>query len=37
LCFQEAFIRGMMEMGRDDAKRWLAEKHDDGQWQIKRL
>lgn len=37
LCFQEAFIRGMMEMGRDDAKRWLAEKHDDGLWQIKRL
>lgn len=35
--FQEAFIRGMMDMGANDAQRWLDQKHDDGIWQVNRL
>jgi NTE family protein len=37
LLFQEAFIREMMNLGANDARRWLAQRHDDGIWQVKRL
>jgi NTE family protein len=28
------FVEKLLEMGRDDARRWLATQHDDGPWQI---
>jgi NTE family protein len=37
LLFHPDFIRGMMELGREDAERWVRTPHDAGIWQIKRL
>ena len=34
LFFAREFARALIELGRADAERWLAEPHDDGLWQI---
>ena len=37
LFFDGAFAEALLELGRRDARRWLAEPHDDGIWQVGQL
>jgi len=37
LLFAEEFTERLIELGRRDAARWLAETHDHGRWQVGRL
>jgi len=34
LLFAPEFARALIELGRRDAERWLAQPHDDGPWQL---
>ena len=34
LFFAPEFGQALLELGREDAERWLAEDHDDGPWQL---
>jgi NTE family protein len=34
LFFESGFARELIALGREDARRWLAEPHEDGPWQI---
>ncbi len=36
LLFASEFVERLVEIGRRDAERWLAEPHDDGRWQLRR-
>ncbi len=37
LLFAKEFVGRLIELGRRDAQRWLAETHDHGRWQLRRL
>jgi NTE family protein len=37
LFFAPEFARELLELGRADAKRWLARRHDDGPWRLRPL
>ena len=37
LLFAQEFAERLIELGREDAQRWLKEKHDHGRWQLKQL
>jgi NTE family protein len=34
LFFAPEFTRALIELGREDARQWLAQEHDDGPWQV---
>ena len=34
LFFESGFARELIALGREDARRWLAEPHEDGPWQL---
>jgi NTE family protein len=34
LFFEGEFAGALIELGRQDARRWLDEEHDDGLWQV---
>lgn len=34
LLFAPEFAQALLELGRDDARRWLEDEHDDGPWQL---
>jgi NTE family protein len=34
LLFAEEFANRLIDLGKDDARRWLDDKHDDGRWQL---
>jgi NTE family protein len=37
LFFAPEFARGLLELGRADARRWLSRRHDDGPWRLRPL
>jgi NTE family protein len=37
LFFDGEFARRLIALGRDDARRWTRQTHDDGAWQLRRL
>jgi NTE family protein len=37
LFFEPEFARELIELGREDARRWLAATHDDGPWRLRPL
>jgi NTE family protein len=37
LFFAPEFAGELIELGRDDARRWLSRKHDDGPWRLRPL
>jgi NTE family protein len=37
LFFAPEFARELVELGREDARRWLAATHDDGPWRVRPL
>jgi NTE family protein len=37
LFFAPEFARGLLELGRADARRWLGRRHDDGPWRLRPL
>jgi NTE family protein len=37
LFFAPEFARRLLELGREDAKRWLSRRHDNGPWRLKPI
>jgi NTE family protein len=37
LFFAPEFAARLIDLGRDDAQRWIDQSHDDGAWQLRRL